>query len=443
MRPRILIADDEPTIRKLLKLEFERAAFLVDLANDGNMALTLLQNVRYDAAVLDISMPVCDGLQVLRAIRQQGLPMIVVMMTAYGSIDGAVTAMKMQADDYITKPFDPPDLVEKVEQIRRVRQRMAQLGRPHAVQTPTLIGKSAAIVQIRTTVEKIRNRNTTVLITGESGTGKGVVAKYLHLTSDRRSLPFTHIDCASLPHNLIESELFGYEKGAFTGATAQKKGKLELAGQGTLFLDEIGTLSPELQAKLLVALQERRFTRLGGTQDIPIEARIVAATNENLEQSVADGTFRADLYYRLSIVCIECPPLRNHREDIPELASTFIRSHMEKTGVALERVDDDIFDVLMAYDWPGNVRELENTLESAVVLSDGRHLHASDLPKKITSCAGGHSACASPLSLENQEIMAILAALEKHGGHREHTAQELGISRRSLQYKLAKYHLNK
>lgn len=391
MRPRILIADDEPTIRKLLKLEFERAAFLVDLANDGNMALTLLQNVRYDAAVLDISMPVCDGLQVLRAIRQQGLPMIVVMMTAYGSIDGAVTAMKMQADDYITKPFDPPDLVEKVEQIRRVRQRMAQLGRPHAVQTPTLIGKSAAIVQIRTTVEKIRNRNTTVLITGESGTGKGVVAKYLHLTSDRRSLPFTHIDCASLPHNLIESELFGYEKGAFTGATAQKKGKLELAGQGTLFLDEIGTLSPELQAKLLVALQERRFTRLGGTQDIPIEARIVAATNENLEQSVADGTFRADLYYRLSIVCIECPPLRNHREDIPELARTFIRSHMEKTGVALERVDDDIFDVLMAYDWPGNVRELENTLESAVVLSDGRHLHASDLPKKITSCAGGHS----------------------------------------------------
>ena len=192
-----------------------------------------------------------------------------------------------------------------------------------------------------------------------------------------------------------------------------------------------------------MALQERRFTRLGGTQDIPIEARIVAATNENLEQSVADGTFRADLYYRLSIVCIECPPLRNHREDIPELARTFIRSHMDKTGVALERVDDDIFDVLMAYDWPGNVRELENTLESAVVLSDGRHLHASDLPKKITSCAGGHSACASPLSLENQEIMAILAALEKHGGHREHTAQELGISRRSLQYKLAKYHLNK
>ena len=442
MKPRVLIADDEATIRRLLQVEFQHAGFQADLAHDGAEALARCRSAEYDAAVLDISMPGADGLQVLRAIKRAGRETVVVMMTAYGSIDGAVSAMKMQADDYITKPFDPPDLVEKVEQILKVRQRVAQLGAGAGAQTATLLGKSAAMEQIMATVDKVKDRNTTVLITGESGTGKGVVAKHIHLSSARRDQPFAHIDCASLPHNLIESELFGHEKGAFTSAVAQKKGKLELAGRGTIFLDEIGTLSPELQSKLLVVLQERYFTRLGGSQEIPMEARVVAATNEDLEQSVAQGLFRADLYYRLSIVCIECPPLRNRREDIPELARHFIRAHVEKTGVPIEAVDDEVFDALMAYDWPGNVRELENTLESAVVLSDGGRLHADDLPKKITGRSAGLGG-ASPLSLESQELMAILAALEKHGGHRERTAQELGISRRALQYKLAKYHITK
>ena len=442
MSQRILIADDEPTIRKLLKEEFERMGFQVDLAGNGDQALTLINTRQYDTAVLDISMPGSDGLQVLKGMKQRGSCAIVVMMTAYGSIDGAVTAMKMQADDYITKPFAPADLVEKIQQMLKVRQRVTQLGRAQGSAPPVPLGESPAMVQIRATAEKIRDRNTTVLITGESGTGKGVVAKYLHYTSSRRQLPFAHIDCASLPYNLIESELFGHEKGAFTSAAIQRKGKLEMAGKGTLFLDEIGTLPPELQAKLLVVLQERRFTRLGGTQELPMEARVIAATNENLEQMVAAGTFRADLYYRLSLVCMECPPLRIRREDIPALASFFIQSHIEKTGIPIESVDSEVFDALIAYDWPGNVRELENILESAVVLSDGHSLHVSDLPQKVTSHTIGQRV-SPPLSLENQEIMAILAALERNDGHRERTAKELGISRRALQYKLAKYHIIK
>lgn len=448
MKSRVLIADDERTICTILKTEFESDGAQVDIAEDGCTAWELYKLHVYDLVVLDINMPRMDGLQVLKRIKQNDKNTVVIIMTAYGSIDGAVSAMKMQADDYITKPFDPPDLIEKFRQIQAVKHKTAHLERERDRSIPMLLGQSPAMERVRAKINKVKDLNTTVLITGESGTGKGVVAKNIHYTSNRAKLPFSHIDCASLPHNLIESELFGHEKGAFTNASTQRKGKLELAGKGTIFLDEISTLSPELQSKLLIVLQERQFERLGGTQRLSVDARVIAATNEDLETAVANGTFRADLFYRLNIVCIELPPLRYRRSDIPELAKHFIEQHVKNTGSSLETVDDAVWDALCEYDWPGNVRELENTLESAVILSDGHRLTVDDLPKKITAVRRklqpeGIQSGSDSLSLERQEILTILAALDKHNGHREKTAKELGISRRTLQYKLAKYHITK
>lgn len=446
VKPRVLIADDEAPICSLLKAEFETAGAEVDTARDGRLAWELYQTHHYDFAVLDINMPQMDGLELLREIKRSQGDTLVVIMTAYGSISGAVSAMKMHADDYIVKPFSPAELVEKYRQMMEVKNKTVHLSRAENSSVPVLLGQSHAMEQVRRKIEKVKDLNTTVLVTGESGTGKGVVAKNIHYGSNRSKLPFVHIDCASLPHNLIESELFGHEKGAFTNASAQRKGKLELAGKGTIFLDEISTLSPELQSKLLIVLQERKFERLGGTQRLSVEARIIAATNEDLEAAVNNGSFRADLFYRLNIVCIEMPPLRYRRSDIPELARYFVERHVQNTGVPLERVDDDVWEALSEYDWPGNVRELENTLESAVVLSDGHRLTVKDLPQKILANRtklGTLGGMEPSLSLEHQEIMTILAALEKHGGHREKTAKELGISRRTLQYKLAKYHLTK
>lgn len=446
--PTILIADDEQTICKLLHSEFETSGYAVKTVLNGQAALNELSRNRYDAVVLDVNMPQATGLQVLSTIRRSYPGTIVVMMTAYGSIDGAVTAMKMQADDYITKPFSPEELVGKINDLLTVKSRMSQLDRGVTSDTSTLVGESPNLQEIRRTIDKVKDLDVTVLITGESGTGKGVVAKYLHMASNRQSLPFVHVDCASLPHNLIESELFGHEKGAFTSAAAQRKGKFEQAGRGTIFLDEIGTMPLELQAKFLIVLQERSFERLGGDRKIPMEARVIAATNEDLEQSVNAGSFRRDLFFRLSIVNMECLPLRQRREDIPVLARHFLEKHTQKTGIQIDQVDDEVWQALSNYDWPGNTRELENTIESAIILCDGHRISLENLPRKITTGSGFKTQSAvrpagPTLSLESQEIMTILAALEKHNGHREKTAQELGISRRALQYKLAKYHLNK
>lgn len=446
--PKVLIADDEQTICRLLHLEFEVSGYAVKTVLNGQAALNELSRTRYDAVILDVNMPQATGLQVLSTIRRSYPETIVVMMTAYGSIDGAVTAMKMKADDYITKPFDPGDLVGKINDLLTVKSRMSQMGRDGASETPTMVGESSNFQEIWRTIDKVKDLDVTVLITGESGTGKGVVAKNLHMASNRRSLPFVHVDCASLPRNLIESELFGHEKGAFTNAGVQRKGKFEQAGRGTIFLDEIATMPLELQAKFLIVLQERSFERLGGERKIPMEARVIAATNEDLEQSVNSGAFRRDLFFRLSIVNIECLPLRQRRKDILPLARYFLEKHTQKTGIPINQVDDEVWQALSNYDWPGNTRELENTMESAIILCDGHRISLKNLPRKITAGNGFKAQAAfrpagPTLSLESQEIMTILAALEKHNGHRERTAQELGISRRALQYKLAKYHLTK
>ena len=446
---RILIADDEEVTRKVLAAALKAGQYEIAFARDGEEASAICRETVFDIAVLDIRMPGKTGLQVLAEIRQRRQPTTVIVITAFGSIDNAVEVMKAGADDYITKPFDVREFACKVAQHLQVRER--RLAAPVAAGRPKELfwGSHPSMTRLESQILKIKDLNTTVLITGESGTGKGMLAREIHRLGNRRESSFVHVDCAFLPRELIESELFGHEKGAFTGAVAAKKGKFELAGDGIVFLDEIGTLPLDLQAKLLNVLQERSIDRLGGTRKVPMNARVIAATNEDMERNVRNGTFREDLYYRLDVIHLEMPPLRYRKSDIPGLARHFLAAHAQSMGKAVEEVEPGFWECLRAYDWPGNIRELENALESALALCDGRTLRVGDLPIRISSGrhvsrlneAKQNQAGGSPLSLEEQEILAIVAALERNGGHREKTAQELGISRRTLQYKLRRFHL--
>lgn len=447
---RILIADDEEITRKVLTAALQNKAYQISVARDGTEASRLCHENTFDIAVMDIRMPGKTGLQVLSEIRQRHQPTTVIVITAYGSIDNAVEVMKAGADDYITKPFDVNEFSGKVAQHIQVRERR-QAAPPRVGLSKELFwGSNPSMMRLESQIMRIKDLNTTVLITGESGTGKGMLAREIHRLGNRQNRPFVHVDCASLPRELIESELFGHEKGAFTGAVSAKKGKFELAEDGIIFMDEIGTLPLDLQAKLLNVLQERCIDKLGGTKKIPVHARVIAATNENMERNVENGTFREDLYYRLNVIHLEIPPLRYRKNDIPGLARHFLASHTQNMGRAVEEVETGFWECLRTYDWPGNVRELENALESALALCDGKILRVEDLPIRISS--GRHTAPGLqdvrqeqadgiPLSLEEQEILAIVAALERNHGHREKTAQELGISRRTLQYKLRRFHL--
>ena len=443
---KVLIADDEEVIGKILAEEIRSCGCEVVLAFDGAEASRLCAEQFFHVVLLDIQMPHKDGLTILREIKRRNRATTVIIITAYGSIQSAVEAMKIGADDYITKPFDTAELSRKIEQHLRVKERMSELPSIGTAKSDILLGDHPSMRELKEKLEKIKDLNTTVLITGESGTGKGVIAKELHRLSARSHLPFVHVDCAFLPHNLIESELFGYEKGAFTGANATKKGKFELAGRGTIFLDEIGTLPLSLQAKLLIVLQEHMIDRVGGTKKVPIEARIIAATNEDLEENVKKGLFREDLYYRLNVVRLQMPALRYRKSDIPALAQLFIAQHARNMNKTINWIDDRLFDYLKGYDWPGNVRELENALESAIALCDGERIQVEDLPIRICTPREVHRDTDSgeeqgALSLEQQEIIAIAAALERNNGHRENTAKDLGISRRTLQYKLRRFNL--
>jgi len=440
---RILIADDEKNICRLLGDEFALGGFEADIAHDGAEAMRMIAQQPYDVIALDVSMPARTGIEILRDLSEKKGRAVVIMMTAYGSIPDAVACMKLKADDYITKPFEPAELVRRAKRLLTARDRLGESGAP-VPESDALIGCDESMQRVRSVIRKVKDLNSTVLITGESGTGKGVVARMLHTGSVRADRPFVHVDCASLPETLIESELFGAEKGAYTGAAATRPGKFELVGEGTIFLDEISTLPPALQTRLLVVLQDRTFERLGGTRRIRMRGRVVAATNDDLEKKVAEGAFRADLLYRLNIINIEMPPLRRRRQDIAALSGAFLREISDRTGMKADRVDREVLEALQRYDWPGNVRELQNVLESAVVLSEDGHVTLSELPGRVRNSLGKadrQDVRPIGLSLEAQEIRAIVAALEKNGGHRERTAGDLGISRRALQYKLVKYKL--
>jgi DNA-binding NtrC family response regulator len=440
---RILLADDEKIILKVLEEELNLAGYEVHTANNGNEAINKLKNHQYDLVILDNKMPKTNGMEVLKFIHDQGIKSIVIMMTAYGTIDNAVEAMKMGVFDYITKPFESDEMLMKIQNALCSKETNHVSYNNNPLISELLLGKSQIMIRIKETIEKVKNINTTILVTGESGTGKGIVAKEIHYKGNRHSKPFVHINCAVLPSNLIESELFGHVKGAFTGAIEEKKGKFQMAEDGTIFLDEISLLDQALQAKLLTVLQERKFEKIGSNNTEALRARIIAATNENIEQAVKKGNFRKDLYYRLNVITIDCPPLRLRRDDIEILTWHFIAKYNLLHNKSITSVDSDLFDVFKSYEWPGNIRELENFIEKAVAMTTGNVIGIDELASNFTHdykdlIKNPHI---SELSLENHELNAILEALERHNGHREKTAETLGISRRTLQYKLKKYNI--
>jgi len=443
-RTKILVADDEMNILRVIRSELENEGYSVDLAHDGEEAYEKIQKNSYGVVVLDIRMPKRDGFLLLKEVKKIDLNTIVIMMTGYGTITDAVEAMKIGASDYLTKPFDNDELIFKVRQALEIKTKSQSIKSDDEESTVEFVGLSKEMENIKGMIEKVKHLSTTVLITGESGTGKGVIASELHHKSNRRNAPFIHVNCAALPSNLIESELFGHEKGAFTGAYESKKGKFELAGEGTIFLDEISAMSLNLQAKLLTVLQSRQFERIGGVKTLQVNARIIAATNENLENAVKNNKFRLDLFYRLNVISIECPPLRYRKKDIAPLSYALLNKLNKKYNKQITGISPQVLLIFNAYEWPGNVRELENTIECAVALANNSQIEEDDLPFRIRSAIGKRKGLFVENSineLEVSEIEVIKSALDNNDGHRLKTAQELGISRRSLQYKLKKYDL--
>lgn len=440
---KILVVDDERIILKVLEEELSMAGYSVLTASNGCEAINKLKNHHFDLLILDNKMPKASGMDVLKFIDNQGINSIVIMMTAFGTINHAVEAMKMGVYDYITKPFESDEILRKIQHaLSNLNTNNASWDNNSMITKP-LLGNSKAFLSIKETIEKVKNINTTILITGESGTGKGIVAKEIHYKGNRQNKPFVHINCAVLPSNLIESELFGHVKGAFTGAIEEKKGKFEMAEDGTVFLDEISLLDHNLQAKLLTVLQERKFEKIGSNKSETLNARIIAATNENIEQEVKKGNFRKDLYYRLNVITIDCPPLRLRREDIEILTWHFILKYNHLHGKSITNVDSSLFEVFKYYEWPGNIRELENFVEKSVAMSMDDTISADGIETNFMRSVGSinKNLHENVLSLENHELNAILEALKRHNGHREKTAEALGISRRTLQYKLKKYDL--
>ena len=434
---RLLIVDNEERMCHLLKTYLEKDRLKIDTAFSGEEALKKFQKNRYDVVVTDLKMPGKSGLDVLETIKKQAPETDVLLMTAYATAQTAVEAMKRGAYDYLIKPFDFEEIRLKIDHILHQKNLQAenrglkkQLQRQEHFEP--IVGTSKAMRRVFQLVEKVADTTATVLIRGESGTGKELVARAIHQKSGRHREPFVAVNCAAIPDNLLESELFGYEKGAFTGADKRKPGRFELAGKGTIFLDEIGDLSPVLQAKLLRVLQNRTFERLGGTEPIQTQARVIAATHRNLEAAVQSGTFREDLYYRVNVFPIVLPPLRERREDILLLVKHFLR----KFGHPDLKIEPPFLQQLESYRWPGNVRELENIIQRAVILSDGETLRQDNLPPDLgavsQSKVGFSEIPEEGIQLEEVEKTLIRQALKKANGNKTRAAQLLGITRRKL-----------
>ena len=379
---KVLIVDDEESISSSLAKFFRIDNIESDSAENGLSAQRMLGENPYDAVLVDLKMPGMDGLELIRWIRSEGFRMPIIMASAHGEIEDAVRALKEGAQDYVVKPFDPEEMTIKLKNLVEASNLKAvvESSKSRPADTPSgFIGESASVIRIREVIKKIAPSGATVLVTGESGTGKEVVAREIHACSSAPDGPFVAINIGGVPENLLESELFGYEKGAFTGATARKNGLFELASGGTLFLDEIGDMPLSLQVKILRVLQDRKITRLGGTTPMPINARIVAATNKNLEDMVQKGTFREDLFYRLNVVRIVIPPLRERSEDIPLLAASIIARYNRSMGSRIEGFSPDALEALKRHDFYGNGRELENVLERAMIFAEGSVITMNDL----------------------------------------------------------------
>ena len=428
----ILVAEDDPGMQQLLQRILVQEGYEVELVGDGLAAMARLGETGrapFDLVLTDLRMPGADGTQVLQYVQNKlpGLP--VVVLTAFGSISGAVDAMRLGAFDYLAKPLPDPQALRDVVR-RALDTGVAQGG-------VELVFKDPAMEPVVEQVRKVAPRNTTVLLLGESGTGKEVLARLLHEQSPRAEGPFVAVNCAALTENLLESELFGHEKGAFTGATARHEGRFEQAHQGTLFLDEVGETSAALQAKLLRVLQERTFERVGGEKELVADVRLVAATNRDLERRVEQGRFRQDLYYRLAVFPVLIPPLRQRRRDILPLAEHFLRLLTRGPSRTTPAMDPEARQMLRAHRWPGNVRELQNVIERALILSGGDEITAEhlNLPQGTGGAQQGDG------TLKQMERKAIVEALQAEGGNRKRAAKRLGIALRTLQYKIKQYGL--
>ena len=468
---RILVADDEPNLRRVLGAILVREGYEVLQAGDGEEALALAEE-GVDVVITDLRMPRIDGMEVLRRMVALFPDVPVIMITAHGSVDSAVEAVKLGAFDYVEKPFEQ----EHIRQIvaKAVKQAAAQRRAPRTLGTADvsqhgrfgIVGESPSMRQIFQVIEKVADTPSTVLITGESGTGKELVAKALHEHSSRSGNPFIKINCAAIPKTLMESELFGYEKGAFTGAVGSKPGRFELADKGTLFLDEIGEIPVEMQVKLLRALQESEFERVGGIRTIKVDVRLITATNRDLEKETKAGNFREDLYYRLNVVPLHIPPLRERREDIPLLSEHIVRKFNDRLRKHVVGVEPEALERLMGYGWPGNIRELENVLERTILFCDSPRIRLRDLPPELGEKMGvqttsvATSAPLPPVSLstppvggqqslkdivraetERVERELIVRALDETGGNVTQAAKLLRISRKSLQMKMKEFGL--
>ena len=452
LKMQVLIVDDEKVQREILEGFLIKQGYGAATAEDGRKALERLRGGTFDLVITDYRMPGMDGIALLKEVRRLHPEMVVVMMTAYGTVETAVAAMKEGAYDYLTKPIDLDELLLLVQRIEREmgldrenRALKEQLREKFKVDF--IISASRGMEEALNLAGRVAQSQATVLILGESGTGKELIARAIHYSSPRADKPFIKVNCAALPENLLESELFGHEKGAFTGAIARRIGRFEQAGQGSIFLDEIGDLSPSLQMKLLRVLQEKEFERVGSNQTIKSDVRVIAATNRNLEDLIKKGTFREDLYYRLNVVTISLPPLRERKEDISLLIEHFLKKYNQENKKAVTSLSKEARDLLMQYDYPGNVRELENFIERAVVLCRGDALTMQDLPLNLRQgkgemlLEGDREGRSLPDALEEIERQWIAKALEKSGGVQTKAAEELGISERVLRYKMKKYGL--
>ncbi|HTC47213.1 MAG TPA: sigma-54 dependent transcriptional regulator [Candidatus Aquilonibacter sp.] len=444
--PTVLIVEDEAKMRRLLELNLGEDGFSTLSAGDAESGLKLLRENAINLVVTDLKLPGMNGLEFLHAIKRQNSALPVVVMTAFGSVETAVEAMKAGASDYVLKPFSLSEMrmvIHKELDVHNLREENRSLrealGKRYS--HPNIIARSVKMQEVLATVDRVAPTNSTVLLGGESGVGKDLIARAIHEKSRRASGPFIKINSTAIPENLLESELFGYEKGAFTGANASKPGKFELADKGTLFLDEIGDVPAVTQVKLLRVLQEREFERLGGTRTIKVDVRLIAATNRDLREALEQGTFREDLYYRLNVVPIDIAPLRQRKEDIPDLVNLFISRFAGDSGKPVESITPEAMQILVNYHWPGNVRELQNIIERACALAKDTVLKVDDIhldvrPARITN--GASNFLPEGMTLEQWEDEMIRESLRRANGNKSQAARLLGLSRNALRYRLSK-----
>jgi nitrogen regulation protein NR(I) len=450
--PRILVVDDEPLTLELIVEGLTDRGYSIDVAASGTEAIAKAEETSYDVVITDLNMPGMDGMEVLDHFNENRPGTMVILLTAYGTIETAVQAVKRGAFDYLTKPAKLDEIIiilQRAEELNALKEENELLRSQIQERFANIVGQSPPMQKLYRTIQRVSKTATTVLILGESGTGKELIANAIHYHSDRKDKPFVPINCGAIPEELLESELFGHERGAFTGALKERKGRFELAHQGTVFLDEIGEMSQKLQVKLLRFLQEKRFERVGGGRTIQVDAGIIAATNKDLEKAVEEGSFREDLFYRLNVIPIHVPPLREREGDVPLLIHHFLKRHCQEKEIPQKRMSKAAVETLDRYPWPGNVRELENLIERLVILTDSDEIDVDDLPPRIRQCQAtrpnslmdislGESGMDLKKTLDDLENHLIMEALKRANGVKNRAANLLGLNRTTLIEKMKK-----